>query len=328
MDVDLNTLQEVHRKRIKNLDLATLDLHNASDSNSLALLRFLFPAWFVSKVMEARSPMILGRDTQYHVPRKVSSMGNGFTFELMTLVLTAIARTLDPTATVFGDDIIIDRGLAPRLIELLTEVGWVVNKSKSFWDGPFRESCGANYHASEGYIRSFDFLYPETIADCALLLNKSYMLREYPWFATLYEKLLRATPRSLRGGALSSTSVNSYSREPTDEDLPLYFVCDSPGQHHASLLSDYAKKWLHHKSVRTFIGFEFRPKEYTKPHITLKNQYHWAKYEMYLSTGGIAKDVITGEGEWAQVRLLDLDGLIIRESSLRQQMKQSHGKSL
>ena len=220
--IDLDTLQHLHRGRISDLSVATIDLKNASDSMSVALIEFLFPKRICDLLHNCRSDMLYGLDRDYHIPKKISSMGNGFTFELMTTVLTVICRVLDAKATVFGDDIIIDKKQAPRLISLLEEVGFVVNKEKSFIDGPFRESCGANYHEEEGYIESFDFLWPTDLAGCALILTKCYHLRKYPSFGSLYNQLLKRTPKALRGAPIEK----EWDSKPWETaDLVVSFPC-------------------------------------------------------------------------------------------------------
>jgi hypothetical protein len=83
---------------------------------------------------------------------KFSSMGNGYTFPLETLIFYAIAFGVCvelgiPTHDVraYGDDIICPTQAYPLLAEVLTHLGFDVNRKKSFSEGPFRESCGADY---------------------------------------------------------------------------------------------------------------------------------------------------------------------------------------
>jgi hypothetical protein len=78
-------------------------------------------------------------------------MGNGFTFELESLLFYAIAKTVrhfrrgSGIISVYGDDIIVGSDYAEHLSWVLGYVGFSVNPSKSFIDGPFRESCGGHY---------------------------------------------------------------------------------------------------------------------------------------------------------------------------------------
>ena len=89
-----------------------------------------------------------------------SSMGNGFTFPLETLLFYSLARAvlkyMHASAeewdmlSVYGDDITLPSRCFSLLTEVFTECGFLVNSRKSFSDGPFRESCGADY------LRSID----------------------------------------------------------------------------------------------------------------------------------------------------------------------------
>ena len=133
-------------------DLATIDLEAASDSLSLELCYQLLPHdWFEAMDM-VRSHYVTLPDGSLHYLSKISSMGNGFTFELETLVFWAIASAVieevgcrDKTLAVYGDDIIVPVEAADRVIEVLFACGFHTNKEKTFTHGPFRESCGKHY---------------------------------------------------------------------------------------------------------------------------------------------------------------------------------------
>lgn len=74
---------------------------------------------------------------------KISSMGNGFTFEVLTTVLLAIARSFDSDSRVYGDDVIIASEYADEFMAYCELLGFKVNLTKSFKEGRIRESCGA-----------------------------------------------------------------------------------------------------------------------------------------------------------------------------------------
>lgn len=128
----------------------TLDLSAASDSISIGLVRRLLPPeWFV--LLDAtRSPSYLlnGVVRRYE---KFCSMGNGFCFPLETLIFAAISAACckvmgqRPQISVYGDDIIVRQNIALLVTEVLQYVGFRVNRDKSFYHGPFRESCGADW---------------------------------------------------------------------------------------------------------------------------------------------------------------------------------------
>jgi hypothetical protein len=318
---DLEVLAEKHRLRIQDSRQATLDLSDASDSNSVSLCEFLLPRWFLQLLHSSRCEMVLGLDRQYHRTMKISSMGNGFTFELMTLFLTAVGTVLDPEMTVFGDDIIIRKDKANRMIELLEEVGFKVNAEKSFVKGPFRESCGANWHDEFGYIRSFDFWYPQTIHDCVVLYNKCHAIARdplYPSFKKLEEALRRAIPPALRG-----VWTDYDSREfngpvtGTSDFLSGYFKCPPKREKVKRSTMKAARDYLvahQYKSVtKEFFAYRF-VEDLRSPNLQHLQKWRWAKYEMYLHAGRRQKDVIKGSGVWVRKLMYVLDGAVTIEA--------------
>jgi hypothetical protein len=81
---------------------------------------------------------------------KFSSMGNGFTFELETLIFWAISSVCQNVHNefnvhVYGDDIIIPSESYSDVEAALTFFGFSLNEEKSFKEGAFRESCGSDY---------------------------------------------------------------------------------------------------------------------------------------------------------------------------------------
>lgn len=141
--------------------LATLDLENASNSVSIGCIRALLPeAWF-SLLDDLRSHYGAFRGAEWaeaqqkpglHKYSMFSSMGNGFTFELESLVFWALSSSVvelycgdGQSLSVYGDDIIVPKRSAGYVTEVLAFFGFNVNKEKSFVAGPFRESCGKHY---------------------------------------------------------------------------------------------------------------------------------------------------------------------------------------
>lgn len=144
--------QYVHRELAKEGsitgELATLDLKAASDTVSLGVCYALLPPEWFQAVCELRSPrgeLPGGEVVDY---AKVSSMGNGFTFELETLIfyaLTAACCSKGSRVSVYGDDIVCPSAHAVDVMGILQEAGFTINAEKSFWSGGFRESCGGHY---------------------------------------------------------------------------------------------------------------------------------------------------------------------------------------
>jgi hypothetical protein len=134
--------------------LATVDLSSASDSISRQLVFELLPFEWWSHMEDIRSKSVILPCGKTHILEMFSSMGNGFTFELESLIFWALTRaTSRITAirgriSVYGDDIVCPNELVKPLTHVFNWVGFVVNLTKSFWSGPFRESCGKHYHNS------------------------------------------------------------------------------------------------------------------------------------------------------------------------------------
>jgi hypothetical protein len=136
--------------------VATVDLSSASDSIAASVVRELLPPRWYSVMDSCRTKYgILKRDgLEEEVIRwaKFSSMGNGFTFSLESLIFYAVAICCTEAlhedqnlVSVYGDDVIIPTSVFSLLSEVLSFYGFVVNTKKSHYDSPFRESCGAHY---------------------------------------------------------------------------------------------------------------------------------------------------------------------------------------
>lgn len=129
--------------------LATIDLSAASDSVSLALCELLLPEDWLRPILDLRSTGYRTDDGTVVPYAKVSSMGNGYTFELETLLFYAITCAVsglrNENVHVYGDDIICPTNDAADVAGVLFECGFFLNDDKSFLEGPFRESCGGHY---------------------------------------------------------------------------------------------------------------------------------------------------------------------------------------
>ena len=126
--------------------LATIDLESASDSLCIELVRAVLPhEWFL--LLDALRSHKTVYDGKWRYLDKFSSMGNGFTFELETLIFWAACRSvcLDSKLLVYGDDIIVTQRDSANCIAALNMIGFSVNLAKSFTSGRYFESCGKHY---------------------------------------------------------------------------------------------------------------------------------------------------------------------------------------
>ena len=133
--------------------LATIDLSMASDTLSFGLVSFLLPNDWWWACEQARSPVgTLDSGNIIHY-QKFSSMGNGYTFELESLIFWAICQTvccrygneLDRRVKVYGDDLIVPTEYSQEVLARLQQAGFKPNEGKTFLSGPYRESCGKHY---------------------------------------------------------------------------------------------------------------------------------------------------------------------------------------
>lgn len=140
-----------------SLDLATVDLSSASDTIARELIYLLLPVDWAVYLDEIRSPfgrLPNGRVIKYE---KFSSMGNGFTFELESMIFFALSEAIQDTSgridwkltSVYGDDIILPKAYYHDLAEYFPWFGFSVNNRKSYYSGQFYESCGKHYFGSD-----------------------------------------------------------------------------------------------------------------------------------------------------------------------------------
>lgn len=132
-------------------ELATLDLSSASDLVSSGLVESLLPFDWWDFLRAFRTGNVLTPEGKMKL-EKFSSMGNGFTFALESLIFYSLAKACEEVTgrgrvSVYGDDIIVPTTAVPLLLEVLVACGFAVNAKKSFWKGPFRESCGKDYYS-------------------------------------------------------------------------------------------------------------------------------------------------------------------------------------
>jgi hypothetical protein len=138
--------------------LATIDLSMASDLISWKTVMSLLPPRWFDLLLLAKSDFMSVEGVSVEL-EKFSSMGNGFTFELETLIFASVVRSVVPKklhhlTSVYGDDIIVPQTYANDVIESLKFLGFKVNLKKSFLAGSFFESCGSDWFKNHS-VRPF-----------------------------------------------------------------------------------------------------------------------------------------------------------------------------
>jgi len=212
---------------------ATMDLSAASDTISIEVVRkILPPAWF-SFLNSIRSPSYVlpskdcrkAKTLESKRYEKFSSMGNGFTFPLETLIFASIIKATfhDAVATrdflVYGDDIIVKSHMFESVAKSLEACGFTLNRKKTFGEGPFRESCGADWYLGVD-VRP-------VVLDYALDSFKSIVqlhniIKSKPLWLKLFgpdvlELLKNAVPEDIRLVSLSPRNWDSAFQVEIDE---------------------------------------------------------------------------------------------------------------
>lgn len=157
--IDLSTQAEYHKVLAKLASimghLATLDMSKASDSFVWKHIEMFMPASWLPILRIVRTANYECEIEGEKFSGEFNSfmlMGSGHTFPLQTLlfyaITTAVMRLFGSRkqACVYGDDIIVPTRFALPCIRSLQLLGFQINENKSFISGPFRESCGGDYH--------------------------------------------------------------------------------------------------------------------------------------------------------------------------------------
>lgn len=158
---DITTLQMQHRKRAYEASIhhqdVTLDLSSASDSLSVSLMERLLPKDWFAVMQDSRIGRLRLPNGSSCEMETFCTMGVGFTFPLQTLVFLGLLKATEKwtdsfrrrnwaNITVYGDDMIFDRGIYHNVKLLFKYAGLVINIDKSFDEGGFRESCGGDFY--------------------------------------------------------------------------------------------------------------------------------------------------------------------------------------
>jgi len=151
--IDLNSQSANQRlAKVSSIDdsMATVDFSSASDSISRKVVEELIPPRWLTLLDACRSHYGIHNERRL-LWNKFSSMGNGFTFDLESLIFYAAASVVceylrvPVRVSVFGDDVIIPKECYELFSSFSEFLGFKVNQKKSFSTGYFRESCGSHY---------------------------------------------------------------------------------------------------------------------------------------------------------------------------------------
>lgn len=199
---------------------STIDLSSASDTMTNSLVAILLPGdwWSLLDDIRVKSAHVsedpASKSTLVDL-EMFSSMGNGFTFELETLLFYALARAtmqrmeVKGRCLVYGDDIIVPSAVTPTLLRNLRCFGFVPNPKKTHFGKSdlFRESCGKHYHkgldVSPFYIRGPVINYPSLTNLLNQLLEwdgRGWGFFQEPSLRSFWEEYRKDIPGFLAGG--------------------------------------------------------------------------------------------------------------------------------
>jgi hypothetical protein len=156
MRYGIDLTDQGHNQRLSRLGakfnhLATIDFSSASDTISSLLVLQLIPQDWLEVMLALRSPFGHNRHREYNFEyEKFSSMGNGFTFELESLLFLALALAcVDEEdarqCSIYGDDLIIPSKYYNACVNFFDYCGFSINSKKSYHQTYYRESCGKHW---------------------------------------------------------------------------------------------------------------------------------------------------------------------------------------
>lgn len=308
---DLEVGQEEHKELISDRKYSTIDFSSASDSVLPSVVAFMFPDRIYSQLNKVRSLYTRYDKYDWHQPTLFSCMGNGYTFELMTLILLSIARVLDTTSRVYGDDVIVKNRVAPLFVECCSSIGFSVNTEKSFINSPFRESCGAFYHDTFGYMTSFKLERAQSVHDAIVLTNKLTILaKEFPVFREVCDEVQSHWPSLHKAKPPLDMSV-----------LNTHVWCEDPqiGESERLLLKTLRRSVyercndlnLDRREIRLFVSWAQNPVTCSpfQPFVSVRNV---AKLFFYIYSGRRTKDVLRNEYTTCPVIMVQYHGHVVR----------------
>jgi hypothetical protein len=144
--------------------IATLDASKASDSISKSLFVDIFPREYVTEVLPLLPTHfeLMGKKNKCYALQMASTSGHSLTFRHETIVFLAamrlayrqyvalvehkqVAKVSQQSAWAYGDDSLVASEAAEIAVHILATIGININTDKSYWSGPYRESCGKEY---------------------------------------------------------------------------------------------------------------------------------------------------------------------------------------
>lgn len=226
----MGTHEQERNKRLaqegsRTREWATIDLSAASDSVGYELVKKVFKGtWILRYAVSTRSPRTLLPDNRIISLKKFAPMGSALCFPIETIIFSAICELVTRVYgvpgkySVYGDDIIVPTQCVSSLISILSQLGFITNREKSFSSDTchYRESCGGEYwmgeditpmRVSRKYSSELDNVRLTSLVDSA---NQAYSMG-YRYLRSFFvQRLLRSeytplfAPTSLQGDSYTN----------------------------------------------------------------------------------------------------------------------------
>jgi hypothetical protein len=280
--IDLNDGQDTHKQvacaASLNGEFATIDLSDASNRNARNMVRACLrraPLWLEAlETVRSQGCTFMGK---FHLYEMYSGMGNGYTFEVETLIFLAIAVNavmmdggipqIGRNILVYGDDILVPTKHAACVLAALRFYGHKPNPKKTFAIGSFRESCGGDFLKGVD-VRPFE------------IENEPSEPHEYIALANQYWSLL---------GKLSTPSVrrriNSVRRAIIDTHVPTVARCYGPRSLGDIVIHD-TEQWSTRSTDPTEKEILHRDRRWIRAWVPVPHTlpwYHWRPSVEYAS---------------------------------------------
>nr|APG77043.1 hypothetical protein [Beihai levi-like virus 4] len=269
---DQERSQELATLGSLNQSYCTIDLSSASDRLSCRLIEWIFfehPLLDYFQASRTRYCKIHDAEAGFNEIiklRKFSTQGSALTFPVQTIVYTIIAgyvlaRGYDwkkmsdsqlrdhifSQVRVFGDDIIVPNSEYDHTVQVLEELGFVVNTAKSHNGVAFRESCGMDafkgYPVTPCYVpQTYDGI-PGTLASTVDTAVNLYMYGFYHASEAVWESIPSSERKLIP--TLNLTKIEDGSQRASG----LFMVCRTDDD-----LSSRKKFWdddLHYDTIDT-----------------------------------------------------------------------------
>lgn len=307
--IDLYYGQDAHKKAARDMGLATIDFSNASHSVTKPLIDFCCPKWLKKVLFDLRCNNTVFPDGSNRQLICLSQMGTGFTFEMLTVMLAAAQRAVGSfTNLQYGDDAITPVDRAERFMQLCEDLGFKVNRKKSFTTGRLRESCGS-FTADGRDIICFDLPWASNDIEAVSNINKVFAYANSDGvfrsrWQKLHKELLKGVPHGLQGPA----PLDPYAkvRQTKYDNLASWvWVHDAPSRR------SNLTKWF------TRLGYEnavwvdsvyFEDVHYKGGYSSFEKSI---LCKMHVKNGIRPTDIYRGEGKVSQRRMLVSNGHIL-----------------